>query len=102
PANLTFAFKPPNGVGLAIDAGVVKGGGYLYFDFDKEEYAGALELMISGWLRLTAVGLVTTRMPDGSKGFSLLIIITAEFGTGIQLGMGFVLVGVGGLLGVNR
>ena len=44
PANLTFDFKPPNGVGLSIDAGLVKGGGYLYFDFDRGEYAGVLEL----------------------------------------------------------
>jgi hypothetical protein len=41
-------------------------------------------------------------MPDGKKGFSLLIIITAEFGTPIQLGFGFTLIGVGGLLGLNR
>ena len=41
-------------------------------------------------------------MPDGSQGFSLLIIITAEFGPGIQLGFGFTLIGVGGLLGLNR
>jgi hypothetical protein len=100
--DLELGFKPPDGVGLAIDAGVVRGGGYLYFDFDKEEYAGALELFVSGFLTLTAVGLVTTRMPDGSKGFSLLIIITAEFGTGLQLGYGFTLIGVGGLLGLNR
>ncbi len=95
-------FKPPNGVGLSVDAGVVKGGGYLYFDFDREEYAGALELVFSGFLTLKAIGLITTKMPDGSKGFSLLIIITAEFGTGFQLGFGFVLLGVGGLLGLNR
>ncbi len=49
-----------------------------------------------------AIGLITTKMPDGSKGFSLLLIITAEFGTGIQLGFGFTLVGLGGLLGLNR
>ena len=41
-------------------------------------------------------------MPDGSRGFSLLIILTAEFGTGIQLGLGFTLRAVGGLLGLNR
>ena len=41
-------------------------------------------------------------MPDGSPGFSLLVVITAEFATPIQLGFGFVLVGVGGLLGLNR
>lgn len=102
PANLDVGFKPPNGVGLSVDAGVVKGGGYLFFDFDREEYAGALELSFSGIVSLKAIGLITTRMPDGSKGFSLLIIITAEFGAGIQLGFGFVLLGVGGLLGLNR
>jgi hypothetical protein len=102
PANLALGFKPPNGVGLAIDAGAVKGGGYLYFDFEKGEYAGALELVISNFLSLKAIGLVTTKNPDGSPGFSLLLIITAEFSPGFQLGYGFVLIAVGGLLGLNR
>src|SRR5205085_1053923 len=30
PLDLGFGFKPPNGVGLSIDAGPVKGGGYLF------------------------------------------------------------------------
>lgn len=94
--------KPPNGLGLSINAGAVKGGGYLYFDSDRGEYAGALELVFSEWIALKAIGMVTTKMPDGSKGFSLLIIISAEFGSGIQLGFGFTLLGVGGLLGLNR
>ncbi len=102
PLDLDVGFKPPNGVGLSVDAGIVKGGGYLFFDFENEEYAGALELVFSGFLSLKAIGLINTKMPDGSKGFSLLIIITAEFGTGFQLGFGFVLLGVGGLLGLNR
>ncbi len=102
PANLAFGFKPPNGVGLSIDAGTVRGGGYLYFDFDKEEYAGILELDLSGIVSVKAIGLITTRLPDGSRGFSLLLIITAEFGSPIQLGLGFTLSGVGGLLGLHR
>ncbi len=102
PVNLALGFRPPNGVGLALDAGIVKGGGYLFFDFDKGEYAGALELTFSEVISLKAIGIINTKMPDGSKGFSLLIIITAEFGTGIQLGFGFVLLGVGGLIGLNR
>lgn len=102
PANLAVDFKPPNGVGLAIDAGAVKGGGYLFFDPDREEYAGALELVFSEWIAFKAIGLITTKLPDGSKGFSLLIIITVEFGTGIQLGFGFTLLGVGGILGLHR
>jgi hypothetical protein len=102
PLDLSLAFKPPRGVGLKVDAGVVVGGGYLYFDAEREEYAGALELEFMELVSLKAVGLITTRMPDGSKGFSLLIIITAEFGSGIQLGFGFTLLAVGGLLGLNR
>ena len=102
PLDLGFGFKPPSGVGLSIDAGPVKGGGFLSFDSDRGEYAGALELTFSDFLSLKAIGLVTTRMPDGSKGFSLLIIITAEFSPGLQLGFGFTLIGVGGLLGLNR
>ncbi|GAA3953490.1 hypothetical protein GO495_31595 [Chitinophaga oryziterrae] len=100
--NVTPGFKPPNGVGLAVDAGVVKGGGYLFLDYDKGEYAGALELTFSEIVSLKAIGIINTKMPDGTPGFSLLIIISAEFGTGIQLGFGFVLLGVGGLLGLNR
>ena len=102
PVDIGFGFRPPNGVGLSLDVGVVKGGGFLYFDFDREEYAGVLELSVLEIVTVKAIGLITTKMPDGSKGFSLLIIITAEFGTGIQLGFGFTLLGLGGLLGLNR
>lgn len=102
PLDIGFGFRPPNGVGLSIDLAVVRGGGYLYFDFDREEYAGVLELSILEIVTVKAIGLITTKMPDGSKGFSLLLIITAEFGTSIQLGFGFTLIGVGGLVGLNR
>jgi hypothetical protein len=96
-----FGFKPPEGVGLSIDAVAVTGGGYVSFDLANEQYAGLLQLEIKGGISIKAVGLLTTRMPDGSKGFSLLLIITGEFPP-IQLGYGFTLNGVGGLIGVNR
>jgi hypothetical protein len=102
PLDLGFAFKPPTGVGLAVDAGVVSGGGFLSIDPDRGEYAGALELEFSGVCALKAIGIITTRRPDGSDGFSLLIVITTDFGTGIQLGFGFTLLAVGGVLGLNR
>jgi hypothetical protein len=102
PLQIDVGFKAPTGVGLSIDAGIVKGGGFLYLDFDKQEYAGALELVFSGFLTVKAIGLITTRMPDGSDGFSLLVIVSAEFGTPFQLGFGFTLNAVGGLLGLNR
>jgi hypothetical protein len=102
PASVAFAFQPPKGVGLSIDAGVVSGGGYLYIDSARGEYAGAVQLEFADFLSLGAIGLIDTKLPDGSSGFSLLIIITADFGAGLELGFGFTLNAVGGLLGVNR
>lgn len=100
--DVSLDFKPPNGVGIAIDAGAVRGGGFLNFDFDRGEYSGGLEIDISGIVTVTALGIITTRMPDGSDGFAMVIIMSVEFGTPIQLGLGFTLIGVGGLLGLNR
>ena len=94
-------FKPPAGAGIVIDAKIVKGGGFLYFDEAKGEYFGSLELSFAGRFSMQAVGIINTKMPDGSDGFSMVIIISAEFNP-IQLGMGFTLLGVGGLLGLNR
>ncbi len=100
-ANLGIEFVPPTRVGLSIDTGVIKGGGFLGVDIEKGEYIGALELSFQGFIDLKAIGIISTKMPDGSEGFALLILITAEFAP-IQLGFGFTLVGVGGLLAVNR
>jgi hypothetical protein len=100
PLDLQVSFKPPAGAGGSVDAGVVTGGGYLEFDHENERYAGVLQLHI-GELTLTAVGLLTTQLPGGRDGFSLLLIISGEF-PAFQLGFGFTLEGVGGLLGVNR
>lgn len=102
PLDLNLGFKSPTGVGLSIDAGIVTGGGFLNIDTEHGEYDGILQLMIADFVSVTAIGLITTKMPDGSSGFSLLIIITADFGAGFQLGFGFTLLAVGGLLGVNR
>lgn len=102
PVNLALGFKPPNGVGLSIDAGVVTGGGFLSIDAARGEYAGALQLEILDFIGVSAIGIIDTKNPDGTPGFSLLIILTADFGPGIQLGFGFTLNAVGGLLGLNR
>lgn len=101
PVNLDVGFKPPSGVGLSLDAGGFKGGGFLRLDSEKGEYVGALELDFNGLFSVKAIGIINTKMPDGSKGFSLLIVISAEF-TPIQLSFGFTLNGVGGIFGLNR
>jgi hypothetical protein len=101
PLDLGFGFKPPDGAGLLIDASVVKGGGYALFDYAAGQYAGILQITIQDYLAITAIGLIATKMPDGSQGFSLLVILTAAFPP-IQLGYGITLNGVGGIFGFNR
>jgi hypothetical protein len=100
-ANLAVDFKPPGGIGLSVDGGGFKGGGFLEFNPEDERYSGMLELEFQDQFTVKAIGLLNTRLPNGQKGFSLLIVISAEF-TPIQLGFGFKLNGVGGLLGLNR
>ena len=101
PLDIQPRFQPPNGVALGMDGGGFKGGGFLIFDSAKAEYGGGLELDFQGLVTVKAVGLLSTRFPDGHSGFSLVIIISAEFPP-IQLGLGFTLIGVGGLLGLSR
>jgi hypothetical protein len=100
-ADLSIKFKPPNGLGISIDAGVLAGGGYLSFDPAKGQYAGVLDAALLDVIQIKIIGLLDTQNPDGSPGYSLLLIITFDFPP-IQLSFGFTLTGVGGLVGVNR
>ncbi|MFD3458312.1 DUF6603 domain-containing protein [Nocardia fluminea] len=101
PLDLAFRFQPPKGAALSIDTGLIKGGGFLRLDPDAGEYFGALELSFQGIVDIKAFGIINTKFPDGRRGFAFLVLITAEF-TPIQLGFGFTLLGVGGLLSLNR
>jgi hypothetical protein len=102
-ADLDFGFKPPSGIGLSIDThGVVSGGGTLIRDPVQSLYAGVMQLSISDAFTVTAFGLIATKMPDGSPGYSLIVFITAEDFRPIPLGMGFTLQGIGGMIAVNR
>jgi len=100
PLDVRFGFSPPSGIGLSIVSGPVNGGGYLFCDPDKGQYAGALQLGIKA-INLSAIGLLSTKLPSGQPGFSLLVIIAAEFPS-IPLPFGFALNGVGGLVGIHR
>lgn len=101
PLDIAVAFKPPDGIGLTIDASVVKGGGFIKLEPAIAQYSGVLQLAIQKTIDVKAIGILNARLPSGNLGFSLLLIITAEFPP-IQLGMGFTLNGIGGLAGINR
>lgn len=97
---VSAVFLPPIGAGLSIDAGIT-GGGFVEFNTIEERYSGILALSF-GEIAITAIGLITTKMPGGKKGFSLLINIGVIFDPPIELFSGFTLSGVGGLVGINR
>jgi hypothetical protein len=99
PADFALGFKPPSGVGLSIDSAGVSGGGVLSFNSSQHEYSGILQLSFDD-LILQAFGLITTQVAGGD-GYSLLAMVDADFPP-VQLGWGFTLDGVGGLLAVHR
>ena len=90
-----FSFKPPNGIGLSLDAGIVKGGGFL--GVDGSGYSGVLELKLLA-ISVKAIAILDTK---SEAGFSLLLLIFGQF-PAIQLSFGFTLTGVGGLIGVQH
>lgn len=96
--DVTLAFKPPAGLGFALDLGVVSGGGFVYVEPDGTGYAGVLDFAVLG-VRICAVGIVDTAVPGG--GWSLFLALYIGIPS-VQLGFGFTLTGVGGLAGVNR
>ncbi len=96
--DVAFALKPPNGAGLSLDAGVVAGGGYVYLDPDKGEYAGVLELRMMA-IGIKAIAILNTKVADA--GWSLLLLIFGNFPP-IQLSFGFTLTGIGGLIGLQH
>jgi hypothetical protein len=98
PVDLDVAFKPPSGAGIAIEAELVKGGGFLSFDEARRTYGGALELVVAGRLAVKAFGLLTVR----SDGYSLIVVLSAEFPEPINLPFGWRLSGVGGVLGLHH
>ena len=89
-AQVDLGIKPPTGIGLLVDAkGVVTGGGMLFFDPDAHLYGGALSSSIHEAITGQAFGLITTRLPDGRRGYLILVFITVEDFQPIQLGIGF-------------
>ena len=95
--DLDAGLAAPTGAGLRIDGGPVSGGGFLSHDPDRGRYAGTVTLSMLD-LALGAYGVIDTKVPAG---YSLLVAIQSRI-PAIPLGLGFTLLGVGGLLGVNR
>lgn len=91
---------PPRGIGIAIDVGPVKGGGFLYFDPTHRTYAGVLEasLALCGMgISIKAAGLLR----ETDDGWDFVLILSAQFTPAIEIFLGLTLNGVGGMVGIN-
>ena len=89
---------PPQGIGISLDAGPVKGGGFLKIISDHE-FAGALQIKI---LQIGAFAYcIYKTLPTGDISFVAIIGIRLP-PPGIQISFGFAVSGFGGLVGINR
>jgi hypothetical protein len=93
-ADLAVRATPPDGIGVVIDAEVVTGGGFVRRE-PSGDYVGALELQL-GQVGVKAIGTLST-----GQDWSMLVLLYAQIPP-VQIGFGFTLVGVGGVLGVHR
>ena len=93
----------PTGAGVKLDLPVIRGAGRLSHrttPAPRDDYAGALSVSLPP-LAASAYG-VLGLAGDGQP-FSLLVVLGATFPPpGIQLGFGFAVSGVGGVVAINR
>ena len=99
PLDFGIDVLPPTGLGLSVAAGPVSGGGFVDYDDTIGRYTGEFELQV-GPVGVAARALLDTRIPDGPA-YALLVQLRASF-PAIQVGFGFALTSVGGLLALNR
>lgn len=91
---LSTSLKAPTGIGLTLDAGLVRGGGFL--DERAGGFGGALQLRL-GPVEVKAVGLLTLE-----PSFALVVVMSVEFLPPIDLSFGFTLNAVGGVVGIEH
>jgi len=90
---LTVSVKPSTGIGLKLDAGLVRGGGFL--GERSHGYGGALQLRL-GPVEVKAVGLLKL------EPFGLVVVMSIAFVPPIDLTFGFTLNAVGGVVAVEH
>jgi hypothetical protein len=93
------SFATPAGIGVAIDTGVVKGGGFLRVT--DTQIAGALELsLVLGSLELSVQAIGSVQEINGELSF--IVVMSVKFSPAIEIFLGLTLNAVGGVFGFNR
>jgi len=94
PFDISIDVLPPTGIGLSINENGIKGGGFI--SRTQNKYTGIIDLDILGY-SVQALAILTTD-PE----ISFLFALFAKLKTAIQLGAGWKLTKIGGMLGVNH
>ncbi len=93
------SFAMPTGIGVAIDASVVKGGGLLRIT--DTQISGAIELSLSlGSLELSIQAFGVIQQINGELSF--VVVMSVRFSPPIEIFLGLTLNAVGGVFGFNR
>jgi hypothetical protein len=101
---------PPTGVGLQLELAGAAGGGFLDFTGGpSDRYGGVVTLRIGpakGLSRFTATAFGIHELigaPSATdRERTFVLVIGTSFRPGLHLGYGIVLIGVGGIIGINR
>jgi len=94
PLDLNLDVIPPNGIGIVINQNGVKGGGFI--SKIEGQYSGIVDLNLYGYA-IQALAILKTEPFT-----SFLFAIFANLKTAIQLGAGWKITKIGGMLGVNH
>jgi hypothetical protein len=91
---------PPTRISARVEGDVVSGDGFIDYNPVSARYTGALSLDILS-VGIDALVIVDTQLPGEPDGWAFFASLSATF-PGIPLGFGFVLLGAGGLIALNR
>jgi hypothetical protein len=91
----------PTRLVVVVESDAVSGGGFVDVDPATGRYTGGLALDLLG-VGISALAVVDTMIPGDPDGWALFASLGATFPSPIPLGFGFTLVGVGGVLALDR
>jgi hypothetical protein len=101
---------PPTGIGVVVDFPAFSGGGFLEFTGGpNDRYAGVLSLRfgsVKGLSRFTATAFgihELTGVPTAvDRDRSWVLVVGTSFRPGIPIGYGVTIIGIGGIIGIDR
>ena len=92
-----FGLVPPTGFAVSLEAGPVSGGGFLA-TLDDNQFAGGLDVKVLG---VSVGAFALFGEVDNAPAFVGILGIRLPL-PGVQIGFGFAVTGVGGVVGINR